>query len=445
MDKTDALFADSPMESAQPNRGPRPEIVGLVDCNNFYVSCERLFNPRLARLPVVVLSNNDGCVVARSNEAKALGIQMGVPAHTIRNTLTDNHVAVFSSNYALYMDMSARVKEVLSQFTPQLEKYSIDECFLNLSSVPADELDAYGRRIKITVERWTGIPVSVGIASTKCLAKLANKIAKKSEKARGVLNLYESPFLDKALEQTDVGDIWYVGPAYERMLKENGISTARELRDAPEHWVKSRMTVVGARIQSELKGISCIPLELIPPAKKMVGTAQGFGVLIESLEELLEAAATRASEEALKLRKEKLAVKELTVWVQTNHFNQDPQYGDAIEIDLPVATNNTSVLIGCVRAAVEKLYKNGYRYKRIGINATKLEPEDTVQGNLFFKPEDGRKPVLMRVIDQLNELKGAGTIRMASVGINQRWLTRFERKSPAYTTRISDIPVARVG
>src|SRR5665213_2854167 len=195
------------MEPALQNRARRLDVFALVDCNNFYVSCERLFNPRLATLPVVVLSNNDGCVVARSNEAKALGIQMGVPAHTIRNTLDEKHVAVFSSNYALYMDMSARVKEVLSQFTPELERYSIDECFLNLSSVPADEMDAYGRRIKETVEKWTGIPVSVGIASTKCLAKLANKIAKKSGKARGVLNLYQSPFLDKALEQTDVCDI----------------------------------------------------------------------------------------------------------------------------------------------------------------------------------------------------------------------------------------------
>jgi DNA polymerase V len=340
--------------------------------------------------------------------------------------------------------MSARVREVLSQFSPELEKYSIDECFLNLSSVPAAELAAYGRRIKEKVERWTGIPVSVGIASTKCLTKIANKLAKKSQKAAGVLNLYLSPFLDRALEQTDVGDIWYVGPAYERLLKENGISNALQFRDAPEHWVKSRMTVVGARIQSELKGVSCIALELIPPAKKMVGTAQGFGVLIESLDELLEAAATRASEEALKLRKEKQAVKELTVWIQTNHFNNDPQHGDAVEVILPVATNNTSILIKYVRAAVENLYKKGYRYKRIGINATKLEPEDTVQGNLFFKPEDGRKPVLMKVIDQLNEIKGAGTIRMASVGINQRWLTRFERKSPAYTTRLADVPIARI-
>lgn len=420
-------------------------VVALVDCNNFYVACERLFNPRLRRRPVVVLSNNDGCVVARSNEAKALGIEMAVPAHTIRDLLDEHQVAVFSSNYALYMDMSSRVREVLSQFSPQVERYSIDECFLNLAGMPAVELGDYGRRIKATVEKWTGIPVSVGIASTKCLSKVANKLAKKSEKAAGVLNLYESPHLAEALARTDVGEVWYVGPAYERMLKENGISTALQFRDAPADWVRSRMTVVGARIHTELKGIPCITLELQPPPKKMIGTAQGFGALIEDLAELKEAAAFYASKEALKLRKENQAVKELTVWVQTNPFNHDPQYGDAVIVTLPVATNDTLILTRYVTEAVEKLFKKGYRYKRIGLNANKLEPADAVQGALFFKPEDLGKPALMRVIDQLNEVKGAGTIRVASAGLNQRWLTRFERKSPAYTTRANDLPVARAG
>jgi DNA polymerase V len=305
-------------------------------------------------------------------------------------------------------------------------------------------LEGYGRRIKEMVERCTEIPVSVGIAGTKVLAKVANKIAKKSTKAKGVLDLFKSPYLDKALTQTDVGDLWYVGPAYERLLKENGINNALEFRDAPEHWVRARMTVVGARIQSELKGVSCLPLELVPPAKKMVGTAQGFGMLIETLEELKEAAAARASEEALKLRQAKQCVKELTVWINTNPFGHDPQYGDARTVVFPVATNDTSTLIRYVVAVVESLYRKGYRYKRIGLNADKLEPEDAVQGHLFIHPEDLRRPVLMRAIDQLNEVKGAGTIRMASVGINQRWLTRFGRQSPHYTTRLRDLPIARV-
>jgi DNA polymerase V len=419
-------------------------VVALVDCNNFYVSCERAFNPRLYKRPVVVLSNNDGLVIARSNEAKALGFEMGDFPYIKREVIKQNNIAVLSSNYPIYFDMCDRVREVLSLFTPRLEKYSIDECFLDLSGIPHGELAGYGRRIKEMVERCTEIPVSVGIASTKVLAKVANKIAKKSAKAQGVLNLFQSPYLERALAQTDVGNIWFVGPAYERMLKENGINNALELRDAPEHWVRKKMTVVGARIQSELKGVSCLPLELVPPAKKMVGTAQGFGVLIESLEELKEAAATRASQEALKLRQEKQCVKELTVWINTNPFGHDPQYGDARTVVFPVATNDTSTLIRYVVAVVESLYKRGYRYKRIGLNADKLEPEDAVQGHLFLRPEDARRPALMRVIDQLNGVKGDGTIRMASVGINQRWLTRFERQSPHYTTRLRDLPIARV-
>ena len=419
-------------------------VVGLVDCNNFYVSCERAFNPRLYKQPVVVLSNNDGLVIARSNEAKALGLKMGDAPFLMRDLLKAHDVAVLSSNYPLYFDLCDRVREVLSLFTPRLEKYSIDECFLDLSGIPHEELEGYGRRIKEMVERCTEIPVSVGIAGTKVLAKVANKIAKKSAKSGGVLNLFKSPHTEKALARTDVGDIWYVGPAYERLLKENGINNALEFRNAPEHWVRAKMTVVGARIQSELKGVSCLPLELLPPAKKMVGTAQGFGALIETLEELKEAAAARASEEALKLRQEKQCVKELTVWINTNPFGHDPQYGDARTVVFPVATNDTSTLIRYVVAVVESLYRKGYRYKRIGLNADKLEPEDAVQGHLFIHPEDLRRPVLMRAIDQLNEVKGAGTIRMASVGINQRWLTRFGRQSPHYTTRLRDLPIARV-
>jgi len=419
-------------------------VVGLVDCNNFYVSCERAFNPRLYKRPVVVLSNNDGIVIARSNEAKALGFQMGDPVFLKRDLIKENNVIVMSSNYPLYFDMCDRVREVLSLFSPKLEKYSIDECFLDLSDIPPEKLTSYGRQIKEMVERCTEIPVSVGIAGTKVLGKVANKIAKKSDKAKGVLNLFNSSHLERALAQTDVGDIWFVGPAYEKLLKENGINNALEFRNAPEHWVRAKMTVVGARIQSELKGISCLPLEMVPPPKKMVGTAQGFGILIESLEELKEAAATRASEEALKLRKEKQCVKELTIWIQTNPFGNDPQFGDARTVVFPVATNDTSTLIRYVVAVVEGLYKKGYRYKRIGLNADKMEPEDCVQGHLFLRPEDTRRPVLMRVIDQLNEVKGAGTIRMAAVGINQRWLTKFEKQSPHYTTRLRDLPIARV-
>ena len=421
------------------------KIFALVDCNNFYVSCERVFDFTLRDRPVVVLSNNDGLVIARSNEAKALGFKMGDAVFQMHDLIKEHQVAVMSSNYALYYDLCDRVREVLSHFSPRIEKYSIDECFLDLSGIAKEELEDYGRRIKAKVEKWTGIPVSVGIGATKCLAKLANKLAKKSVKARGVLDVYKSPHLEKALEATDVGDLWGVGQAYEGMLKSNGINNALEFRNAPDHWVRSRMTVVGARIQSELKGVSCIGLEEIPPLQKMVGTAQGFGMLIDTLEELKEAAATYANKEAIKLRKQKQCVKELVVWVQTNSFGRDPQYGNKAEIVFPVATNDPSLIIKKVVNAVEMLYKKGYRYKRIGLNATKLELENCVQEHLFVKPEDTKRQNLLRVVDQLNEVSGAGTIRTASVVIDARWMTRFSKQSPHYTTKVKDIPIARVG
>src|SRR5581483_6590197 len=257
-------------------------IFALVDCNNFYVSCERVFDFTLRGRPVVVLSNNDGLVIARSNEAKALGFKMADAVFQMQDVIKEHQVVVMSSNYALYFDMRDRVREVLSQFTPHLEKYSIDECFLDLSGIPVEELEDYGRKIKTKVEQWTGIPVCVGIGETKCLAKLANKLAKKSIKARGVLNLFRAPYQEKALEATDVGDLWGVGEAYQGMLKSNGIENALQFRNAPDHWVRSQMTVVGARIQSELKGVSCLNLEEIPPVQKEVATAQGFGIPIET-------------------------------------------------------------------------------------------------------------------------------------------------------------------
>lgn len=417
----------------------------LVDCNNFYVSCERAFSPRLWGKPVLVLGNNDGCIIARSNEAKALGVPMGWPVFLVRKLIQDNHIQVLSANFPLYLDMRDRVREILGQFTPRLEKYSIDECFLDLTGVPAPELDAYGRRIKEMVERCTDIPVTVGIAESKSLTKVAVKVAKKKEALRGVLDLYGKPrHRERALEVTEVGDLWGVGPAYAALLKSNGIGTARQFRDAPDHWVRKNTTVMGARIQAELKAVQCYPLEQLPPEKKMTGTAQGFGVLIESLDELRQAAAQGAEEEGLKLRRQNQCAKEMIVWLETNRFSREPQYGEAREFTFPVATNNTMALTRYICAAVESMYKPGYRYKRVGINATTTEPAGMVQGHLFVDYEDPRRPVLMRTIDQLNEEKGAGTLRLAATGPTGASRTLFQYQSPHYTTRLSDLPVARV-
>jgi len=416
-------------------------VVALVDCNNFYVSCERVFNPRLDGRPVVVLSNNDGNIVARSNEAKALGIEMGAPAFELRQLIEREQVFVFSSNYTLYGDMAARVRDVLSRFTPELEIYSIDECFLNLAGI--EELEAYGREIKETVERWTGIPVSVGIAETKSLAKIAQKVAKKSTKAAGVLNLVGSPHVDQALARVDVGDVWGVGPAYEKLLKENGIQTALDLKHAPETWIRAHMTVTGHRIVRELNGQPCIPLELAPPPKKMIGTSRGFGILIEDLQGLQEAITSYTTRSAEKARAQGQAVKTMLVWVATDRFRNDPQYSNAATVEIPVATDHTPTLVALARKAVEKLYRKGYRFKRVGVLFQELVPLDQVQTNLFWKAPAAASKALMRVVDQVNGAMGAGTLRLAAEGFTHRWATRFERKSPCYTTRWVELPHAR--
>ena len=439
-----ALGTGSPMEPAQPNRGSRLEAVALVDCNNFYVSCERVFNPRLRAKPVVILSNNDGIIISRSNEAKALGVKMGSPLFEVRDLIERHRVIVQSSNYALYFDMCDRVREVLAQFAP-IEKYSIDECFLDLSHITPEKLSDYGRSIKQRVEQWTHIPVTVGISETKCLAKLANKLGKKSKKARGVLNLHRSPNRERALAMTPVGDLWGVGGAYQNMLRAAGVHTALDFTRAEEHWVRKKMTVVGARMQMELKGIPCLPLEWVAPPKKQLGIAQGFSVLVESLREMKEAAAFKGSEEAAKARKEKLAIKEMNIWIQTNPFGDGPQYSDVIPIVFPAATQDTSTLIRAVEGAVERLYKPGYGYKRIGVWATKLEAEDCVQAHLWVRPDQEKRPKLLKLMDQINDEKGRGTVRMASVGIHQRWLTKFEKQSPHYTTKWTNVPVAQCG
>lgn len=303
--------------------------IALVDCNSFYASCEQLFNPRAWGKPTVVLSNNDGNIVARSREAKALGIEMGVPVFQVRKQLEEMGVFVFSSNYALYADMSDRVKGVLGEFSPEVESYSIDECFLSLSGLQAKGLDTYCREIKATVEQWTGIPVSVGVGETKSLAKIANKIAKKSPKAGGVLNLAGSPYIDQALDRVPIGDVWGVGGAYESFFRENGITTALGFKKAPRPFIRQRMGVVGVRILKELNGISCLPLELVPPPKKMIGSSKGFGILTESKEDLKEAVTAYITRTAEKARQENQAVRVMSVWVSTDPFRNDPQYSDA--------------------------------------------------------------------------------------------------------------------
>ncbi len=410
-------------------------IFALVDCNNFYVSCERVFNPSLVGKPVIVLSNNDGCAVARSNEAKAIGIKMGQPLFQLKDIIKKHNVQVYSSNYALYGDMSNRVMQTLSRFTPEMEIYSIDEAFLDLSNFSRIDLDEYGRKIKTTVEKWTGIPVSVGIAQTKTLAKLANQIAKKSKKANGVLDLSNSKYLDKALASVAAGDIWGVGRRYEKFLSANRINNALQLRDAGDDVIKKKMGIVGLRLRNELRGLSCYPLEQSPPRKKSITVSRTFKNAIESIDELYEAVAAYVLSGAEKLRKEKSVAGILVVYVMTNRF-QENYYYNSITINLPVRSSDTSELIRNAKEGLGKIYKKGYRYKKVGVLLNDLGPETAVQANFFDTVDRERSKKLMRTIDAINVDIGSDAIQYGAVGLgrDQSWKTVFNQRSASYTT-----------
>ena len=411
-------------------------IFAIVDCNNFYVSCERVFNPKLAGKPVVVLSNNDGCVVARSDEAKAISIKMGVPVFKISNLIKTHEVQVCSSNYALYGDMSQRVMATLSEFTPDIEFYSIDEAFLDLSRFKRYNLTDYGHRIRSTIKKWIGIPVSVGIAETKTLAKIAGRIAKKSEKTGGVLDLTASPYLVRALAITDVEDVWGVGRSYSRFLKENGIKNALQLRDAGDSFIKKRMGIVGLRMVQELRGVACYSLERCLPPKKGITVSRSFKDSIKTLTEMKEAVTAYVSIGATKLRKERSAAGVIMVFLMTNRFQQERHYFNLETIQLPVPTNDTSELIQYAHEGLKKIYMKGYLYKRVGVMFKDLVPDGQIQSIFFDRRDRKRSEKLMLVLDRINDRMGSGTLKYAAVGLgrNQRWQTVFERRSPAHTT-----------
>ena len=413
------------------------EIFALVDCNNFYASCERVFSPKLEGRPVVVLSNNDGCVVARSNEAKALGIGMGVPAFEVEDIIRKNGVEVFSSNYALYADMSGRVMETLSAFTPDMEVYSIDEAFLDLAGFNCSLTD-YGRKIQRTVKQWTGMPVTVGMARTKTLTKIANRIAKKSIRANGVLDLTDSPYLNKALAETPVEKVWTVGIRTALKLKGAGIKTALALRDADIGWIRQKFGVVGVRTVYELRGISCYPLEQNPPVKKSIAVSRMFGKPVESIEELKEAIASYASRAGRKLRGQGLAAGVMTVYVTTSRFIEN-RYFNSHTVEFAVATSDTIELIRNACRCIERLYRKGCAFKKCGIIFNALVPENQAQKGLFDNVDRLKSQRLMRVIDSINTRLDS-PLQWAAEGLAQSWKVKFKRRSCRYTTRWDELP-----
>lgn len=414
----------------------------LVDCNNFYVSCERVFNPGLIGKPVVVLSNNDGCVIARSNEAKAIGIQMGIPVFKIWDMIKAHGVHVYSSNYALYGDMSQRIVEIFSDFTPGVEIYSIDEAFLDLSGFKRCSLNDYGHSIRSKIQEWTGIPVSVGIAETKTLAKIANRIAKKSEKADGVLDLTKSSYRDSALAITDVEDIWGVGRSYATFLRSVGINNALQLRNASDMLIKKKMGITGLRIHQELRGISCYPLEQCPPPKKEITVSRAFKHFLVNRADINEAVAAYTSKAAEKLRAAHLEANILVVFLMTNPYNKESRYFNMKTIRLPFSTSDTSELIKYAHTSLGEIYRGGYLYKKAGIIFRDLSSSSHTQATLFDYRKGECSGEIMQAFDRINRQFGSDSIRYAATGStrNQKWKTVFQHRSPSYTTNWDQLP-----
>jgi DNA polymerase V len=413
--------------------------LALVDCNNFYASCERVFQPKLRGKPVVVLSNNDGCVIARSNEAKALGIAMGESWHLVREKHRKAGVIVRSSNYTLYGDMSARVMRVLSDFTPDLEVYSIDEAFLGLGGFEG-RLEAHARLLRETVLGWTGIPVSVGIAPTKTLAKVANRTAKKTPESGGVLVMMDQATQEAALSRMELTDLWGVAGRMAARLEALGIRTPLALRDADPRFIRERLNVVMERMVHELRGVPCLDLEEHSPDRKSIMASRSFGRPVVALREMQEAVATYVARAAEKMRRQELATASLVVFIQTNrHKPQLPQYYAAHPLQLTCATADTGRLTRAAMHALKCIWREGFRYAKAGVVFPSLVKADEVQGSLFVMPDTAERQRLMAKLDGLNRRYGRGTIAYAWATSRQGWGLRSENRSARYTTSFDEL------
>lgn len=438
------------------------ETFGIVDCNNFYVSCERVFQPVLEKKPVVVLSNNDGNIIARSNEAKRLGISMGMPFFKAKPIIEKNDVTWFSSNYALYGDMSRRVMDTIEGFVPALDHYSIDEAFVHLDQTGA-EADAH--QIRNTVKRWTGIPVSIGIGSTKVLAKIANHIAKKNPKFGGVVDL-SGVDADKYLKEFDVGEVWGIGRRYAQFLKSDGrndddpqpdlweasgfgrlrekprIETAYDLKNCDDDWIRKHLTVKGLRLVWELRGISCLPLELFEKPKKGLCCSRSFGQGIKRIEDLREAVAMHATRAGEKLRRQRLAASHVTVFISTSKFRDNPKqmYSNSASRGMLIPTAYTPALVENALSLLERIYKPGYEYRKAGIFLSDITFDHSKQQSFLLKVDDEKQTRLMGAMDKINYRYGRHTVRPAAMGFDHQWRMKQANLSNRYTTRLNEIP-----
>lgn len=420
-------------------------LIALVDCNNFYVSCERVFRPDLINNPVAVLSNNDGCVVARSQEVKDLGVKMGIPVFQIQQLIYQHQIQLFSSNYTLYADMSARVMTTLEEFAPSLEIYSIDEAFLDLTGVYRCSKDtiAYGQAIRKTVFRRTGIPVCVGMGPTKTLAKLANFAAKKWKKTGGVLDLSDINRRNQLMKIVPVNEVWGIGRKTAVKLNALGIYTAWDLANQPKQYIQLQFNVVIARIIMELNGIACLKIDEIAPDKQQIVCSRSFGHKLTEYQALMSAVAEFCSRAGEKLRQQNSVTAYLTVFIRTNPFNHnEPQYHRAASIKLPKATQDTRILIATANQLLSEIYKEGFGYQKCGVQLSAIQTATSFdQADLFEEgPSDlfSEKRALMATIDQINGRFKKG-ISIAVTNIDKSWQPKAERKSPHYTTNWDEL------
>lgn len=416
-------------------------MIALVDCNNFYASCERLFRPELINKPVVVLSNNDGCVIARSNESKALGIKMGLPYYQLKELPHAEDIVVFSSNYTLYGSISNRVHGIFRRYVNLIEDYSIDEAFLDFADVQHyfPNLENSCLELRSNILKEVGIPTCIGIASTKALAKAANKYAKKKTPS-GVFLCHNETNRQIILEWTDIGDVWGIGRQYAQALKEIGITNAWQFAQLPEKYVLQKMTVVGHRLWKELNGVSCIEMEIDIPDKKNMIVSRSFPNQLSTYEELQNALYKHVDTLAMKLRRQQQCTAMLGVFVHTNRFRmQDKQYYGSRTISLLQASNNTVTLMKAADYLLKRIFKNDLKYKKCGVEAFDLCPENAVQGSLFATPENEKSNKVMEVMDAINIRYGNKVARMASYGWQHKAHMLREHLSPSYTTEIKEI------
>jgi len=417
--------------------------IALIDCNSFYVSCERLFKPSLINKPVIVLSNNDGCIISRSSEAKAFGIKMGEPYFKAKKIIAKNNIYVFSSNYSLYGDISRRVMKTLKYFAPEMETYSIDEAFLNLTIIPDEEILQFGKKIRETILQWVGIPTSIGIATTKTLSKIANHMAKKEKS--GIVSLINKKNIDHILKKIEIRDVWGVGRQLSKFYINNGIFNANQLKNVSNNWIKKNSNVLSSRTAMELRGASCITLEIAQSKRKSCCVSRSFGKKVERLQELKESITNHCLNAAEKIRSESLLTKSITIFIRTSPFQKmEIHYSNSKTIDFPIATDNSIEIVKSAVFGLKSIFKKGYKYQKSGIILSGLCESKNYNDNLFSSTKDKRTKNLMRSIDYTNFRYGRSTLSLAVALSNKKWKTKRQHSSKIDTANFDCLPIIKV-